>query len=78
MFCIYVLQSLKNGEIYIGFTTNIKNRLSGHNRGLNFSTKNGKPWKLICLEVCLNKNDAKRREKYFKTSQGRRLLKTQA
>ena len=75
MFYTYVLQSIKGKDIYIGFTNNLKRRLLEHNRGLNFSTKNGKPWKLIYCEVCLNEIDAKRREKYFKTSQGRRLLK---
>ena len=75
MFYTYVLQSMQDKDIYIGYTNNLKRRLLEHNRGLNFSTKNGKPWKLIYCEVCLNDNDAKRRERYFKTSQGRRLLK---
>ena len=43
--------------------------------GLNFSTKRYKPWKCIYYESCLHQEDAKRREKYFKTSQGQRLLK---
>jgi putative endonuclease len=30
---------------------------------------------LIYYEACLNEEDAKRREKYLKTSQGRRMLK---
>ncbi|MFA5084144.1 MAG: GIY-YIG nuclease family protein [Candidatus Paceibacterota bacterium] len=75
MFYTYVLQSIKDKEMYIGYTNNLERRLSEHNRGFNFSTKHGKPWKLIYCEVCLNDNDAKRREKYLKTSQGRRLLK---
>ena len=33
------------------------------------------PWKLIYYEACLNEKDAKRRERYLKTSQGSRLLK---
>ncbi len=33
------------------------------------------PWKLIHNEAYLNEKDAKRREKYLKTSQGSRLLK---
>jgi len=75
MFYIYVIESTKNGNLYAGYTKNIIQRLKEHNQGLNFSTKSDKPWKLIYYEACLNENDAKRRERYFKTSQGHRLLK---
>ncbi|OHA71134.1 MAG: excinuclease ABC subunit C [Candidatus Wildermuthbacteria bacterium RIFCSPHIGHO2_12_FULL_40_12] len=75
MFYTYILRSIKNNDLYIGYTSNLKKRLIEHNRGVNFSTKHNKPWKLIYYEACINKNDAKRREEYFKTSQGRRLLK---
>ena len=33
------------------------------------------PWRLIHYEAYRNEDDAKRREKYLKTSQGSRLLK---
>ena len=36
---VYVLQSVKNRELYIGHTINLRERLQEHNRGLNFSTK---------------------------------------
>jgi putative endonuclease len=49
--------------------------LKEHNQRLNFSTKRYMPWKLIYYEACLDENDAKRREKYLKTNQGRRMLK---
>jgi putative endonuclease len=69
MFYIYVIESLKNGNIYIGFTCDLKKRLVEHNRGLTKSTKPYIPWKLIYCEACLNKKDAERREYYLKTSQ---------
>ena len=75
MFYVYIIESIKNKDLYIGYTKDLRKRFLEHNRGLNFSTKRDKPWKLIYYESCLNQNDAKRREKYFKTSQGRRLLK---
>ena len=75
MFYTYVLQSLSvENERYIGFTVDLKKRLVEHNQKQNFSTKRYAPWKLIYYEACLNEIDAKRREKYFKTTQGRRLL----
>ncbi len=75
MFYVYVIESLKNNGLYIGHTNDLVKRLKEHNQGLNFSTKPHKPWKCIYYEACLNENDAKRREKYFKTTQGNRLLK---
>lgn len=75
MFYTYVLKSKDDKETYIGYTNDLKQRLKEHNQGLNFSTKKHKPWKIIYYECCLDKDDAKRREKYFKTTQGRRLLK---
>ncbi|MEK7203707.1 MAG: GIY-YIG nuclease family protein [Patescibacteria group bacterium] len=72
---VYVLQSKKNDNLYVGLTNDIKKRLLEHNRGLNFSTKPYIPWQLTHYEAYLNEEDAKRREKYLKTNQGGRLLK---
>ncbi|MFA6586214.1 MAG: GIY-YIG nuclease family protein [Candidatus Paceibacterota bacterium] len=75
MFYIYCLESKKYDELYFGYTKDLKRRLKEHNQGLNFSTKRYIPWKLIYYEACLNENDAKRREKYLKTSTGRRMFR---
>jgi putative endonuclease len=64
-----------NNELYVGYTSDLKSRLSEHNQGLNLSTKRYMPWKIIYYEACLNEEDAKRRERYFKTTQGRRSLR---
>ncbi len=73
MFYVYVLEN-KQGEHYIGFTTDLRKRLTEHNDGKNFSTKR-RVWHCIYYEANLEASDARRREKYFKTNQGRRLLK---
>ena len=73
-FYIYVLESLKDGDKYTGYTNNLKRRTEEHKRGLSFSTKFRLPFKLICFEGCLNEQDAKHREHYLKTTQGRRFL----
>ena len=72
---IYVLKSIKEDEIYVGYTIDLKKRFEEHNRGHNISTKAYKPWILIHYEAFLSEKDATRREKYLKTSQGSRLLK---
>ncbi len=72
---VYVLRSAGKGVLYHGLTSDLKKRLKEHNQGLVTSTKLYRPWQLIYYEACLAYTDAKRREHYFKTSQGRRLLK---
>lgn len=75
MFYIYCLKSKECDELYFGYTKDLRRRLKEHNKKLNFSTKRYGLWKLIYYEACLNEKDAKRREKYLKTNQGRRMFK---
>ncbi len=75
MYYVYIIESKKSGQLYKGFTKNIKNRLKEHNSGITKSTKNFGPWKLIYCEIFLNKYDALERERYFKSGWGRRYLK---
>jgi len=73
-FYTYVLESLKDGDYYIGYTINLQRRLTEHNNGQTFSTSFRLPFRLIYFEGCINEQDAKRRERYLKTTQGRRFL----
>ena len=74
-FCVYVLQSERDLLLYHGFTTNIEKRLLNHNKGGTISTSKRRPLRLVYCEFFLSKKDAKRREKYFKTTTGKRMLK---
>jgi putative endonuclease len=75
MYFVYVLRSLNDNGLYIGCTNNIKDRIKAHSCGLVKSTKNRLPLELIYYESCLNQVDAFRREKYLKSTYGRRYLK---
>jgi putative endonuclease len=75
MYYVYVLQSEKDKKLYIGFTANIEDRFKRHNYGDNISTKSRKPFLLIYYEAHLDKEDALRRERYFKTNKGKTTLK---
>ncbi len=75
MFYVYILQSLKDDSLYIGYTNDLTKRFKEHNRGKVYSTKRKIPWILIHYEAYLNSRDATRREQYLKTNQGSRLLK---
>ncbi|MEK7562381.1 MAG: GIY-YIG nuclease family protein [Patescibacteria group bacterium] len=68
---------LNNGNIYKGSTSDLKRRISEHNQGKVESTKFKRPLKLIHYEAYLMKEDATRREKYLKTTYGRRDIKRQ-
>jgi putative endonuclease len=72
---IYVLQSISDNQFYTGYTTDIKKRLNKHNLGQVSSTQNRTPLKLVYWEGCLNKQDATRREKYLKSTWGKRYIK---
>lgn len=76
MFYVHILRSKKDpNRIYIGYTTNLEQRINKHNEGSVQSTKPYYPWSLIFYEAYLSKKDAKRREQYFKTTKGRKALK---
>lgn len=68
--------SQKDKKFYIGFTVNITERTKRHHAGEVLSTKYRRPLDLIFYEAYLNKSDALRREKYFKTTKGKTTLRT--
>jgi putative endonuclease len=75
MCTVDVLKSFKNGKRYVGFTSkSISTRLNWHRWGLTAWTKQNGPFQLIYSEQCTEKEKALKREKYFKTGQGRRTL----
>lgn len=74
-YCVYVLRSKKDGNFYIGFSTNLKQRLTDHFHGNSKATASRRPFDLLFCEYFDSKKDALRREKYFKTSTGKRALK---
>jgi putative endonuclease len=75
MFYVYVLKSLGDGGLYIGCSGDLKTRLKAHISGNVYSTRKRLPIELIYYEACLSEKDAFRREKYLKTTYGRRYLK---
>jgi len=71
----YILQSQKNKQLYIGYSTDLKMRVESHNSGKNLATKPFRPYKIIFYEAFLNRADAKHREEYLKSGFGRRSIK---
>jgi putative endonuclease len=71
----YVLVSEKNGHFYIGLTSSLDRRVYQHNIGKVRSTKGRRPFKLFYYEEYQNKTDARKREIFLKSGQGRLFLK---
>lgn len=71
---VYILKSLKDNSLYIGYTADLKARFKSHNNGESSATKPFRPYKLIFYEAFLSRGDAKNREKYLKSGYGRRSI----
>ncbi len=72
MFYVYVLYSSQFDKIYIGYTSDLDNRVKSHNE---LATKGWtikfRPWKLIYKEEYSTKKEAMKRENELKQHQGR-------
>lgn len=77
MYFLYILHSLKDNNFYTGITSDLDRRIKEHEAGRNISTSYRRPLKLIYYEAYLFKEDAEAREKYLKTSMGRRVIRKQ-
>lgn len=76
MYYVYILMSELDQNFYVGYSHDLKSRLLQHEKGLVPSTKKRRPLKLVYYEASLNQQDAIHREKYLKTSWGKRYIKT--
>lgn len=72
MYYVYVLQSKKDNNLYIGYTNDLRRRFAEHSKGLSSSTKHRGALKLLYYEAYISQADAKSREYRLKKSQGAR------
>ena len=73
-FIVYVLCD-KDWRKYKGVTNNLKRRLAEHRGGHTITTSKMKEIQLVYTEEFDTFEDARQRERYFKTAAGRRFLK---
>ena len=62
MYYVYLIQSKRDGEIYVGYTKNLRKRLAEHNSGKSSFTARKKPFRPVYYEAYLDLRDAKQRE----------------
>ena len=74
MYYVYILQSKKDKRLYIGFSTNLKERIENYHKGRVPITKHRLPIELVYYEAFKDEIAARHQEIFYKTGQGRRIL----
>ncbi len=68
---VYLLQNLSGpAQRYVGFTTNLKERLRAHNAGASSHTSKYRPWKVVTYICFQDDRRAVMFERYLKTGSG--------
>lgn len=75
MYFVYALWSKTHDKIYVGFAEDLERRLREHNAGKSTYTKKFMPWVRFFLEKTDTKQEALKKEKYYKSGWGRKKLK---
>jgi putative endonuclease len=74
MYSVYIIYSQKIDKYYIGFSSNVPERLCKHNRNSKGFSNAGKPWVLVYQETFENKKEAMARESQLKKWKNREHL----
>ena len=70
---VYMLKSLSDKSVtYVGYTNNIKKRITLHNNNKGAKFTRGRKWKLIYKEIFNSKKEAISREYYIKNNRSLR------
>jgi putative endonuclease len=77
MYYVYALLSMKNQDLYIGYSEDLRKRFQEHNSGRVKATKANRPWNLVYYESFRTKLDATAREKQLKSHRAKSDLKIQ-
>jgi len=72
MYIVYILYSIRYNKIYIGYTSNLEERLISHNELAHKGwTIKYRPWSLVYSEQYETKELALKRERELKSGKGR-------
>ena len=74
MFYLYILYSPSRDKYYIGYTSDVQERVIEHNSGATNYTRSGKPWNLVYKEEFDLKSDAIKRELEIKRKKSRKYI----
>ena len=74
-YTVYILESLKNGRYYVGYSNDLEKRIKQHNSGYTKGSRHLAPFKLVYKEEFDNLTDAVRRELYIKKQKSRKFIR---
>jgi len=75
MHYVYILISESEKQTYTGCTKNLELRLVEHNSGHVKSSRPYRPYRVLYFEQLESLKEARQRERYFKSTSGRRKIK---
>ena len=75
-YIIYWLISENSKKTYVGFSNDIKRRIHEHRNSIVKTTRDFGKFKIYVIERVANIEQARIREKYWKSAAGRKKLKT--
>lgn len=71
MYYVYLIRSISDSsKTYVGYTTNLKQRLKTHNSGGSVYTLQNRPWRLVMYLAFDEEEKALAFEKYIKIGSG--------
>jgi putative endonuclease len=73
---VYILESKRNHQYYVGQTDDVADRLSRHNKGKVISTKPFIPWVLVYSEDFRTRSEAVKREREIKARKSRKYIES--
>jgi putative endonuclease len=66
-FIVYILFSETKNRFYIGYTSNLEERIIRHNQKSKGFTGNTNDWRVVCVEKYKTKEPAQQRELQIKS-----------
>ena len=76
VYYVYILR-LNNDQLYTRYCGDLKRRMAEHHAGKSPFTSQRLPVQLVHYEAYSLESDARRRERFLKTTEGKRLLRQQ-
>ena len=75
LFYVYLIKTIKGfkNKSYVGFTNNIKSRLSKHNSNKGAKSTKGYKWELVYKKIFKNKSEALSHEYKLKKDKKKRF-----
>jgi len=75
MYKVYAIKSKQRNYIYVGITSDLEARIQRHNSGREKTTRAYRPFELIYSEDQPTREEARKREKYFKSGVRKEFLR---